>query len=158
MRPARISVILAFGALAALGAPRTETVDFSPRGAIRIDRADGYLSIEAWDEPKVEITTNTTAKERIETTRPSTGELVIRTELPHHTNFAKRARHVGIHADADYVIRVPRNSRLAVTHANGYVGITGVAGDSVLPRRISRNGRSTRGRKSALRRRIRMAG
>jgi hypothetical protein len=129
MRTARISVILAFGALAALGAPRTETVDFAPGGTVRIDRADGYLSIEAWDEPKVEITTNTTAKARIETSRPSTAELVIRTELTHHPNFAKRALHVGIHADADYVIRVPRNSRLVVTHANGYVGITGVAGD-----------------------------
>jgi hypothetical protein len=41
----------------------------------------------------------------------------------------KRVLHVGIHADADYVIRVPRNSHLVVTHANGYVGITGVAGD-----------------------------
>jgi len=37
--------------------------------------------------------------------------------------------HVGIHANADYVVRVPRNSRLVVTHANGYVGITGVTGD-----------------------------
>jgi len=129
MRTARLTLVLAFGALAATAAPRTETVDFAPGGTIRIDRADGYLSIEAWDQPKVEITTNETARAQITTSHPSPSELVIQTELTHHPNFAKRVFHVGIHADADYVIRVPRNSRLVVTRANGYVGITGVAGD-----------------------------
>jgi len=125
----RIALVLAFGAVLASAAPRTETVDFAPGGTIRIDRADGYVSIEAWDEPKVEITTSETAKAQIATSHPSASELVIRTELTHHPNFAKRVAHVGIHADADYVIRVPRNSRVIVTHANGYLGITGVAGD-----------------------------
>ena len=125
----RIALVLAFGAVLASAAPRTETVDFAPGGTIRIDRADGYVSIEAWDEPKVEITTSETAKAQIATSHPSASELVIRTELTHHPNFAKRVAHLGIHADADYVIRVPRNSRVIVTHANGYLGITGVAGD-----------------------------
>ena len=125
----RIALVLAFGAVLASAAPRTETVDFAPGGTIRIDRADGYVSIEAWDEPKVEITTSETAKAQIATSHPSASELVIRTELTHHPNFAKRVAHVGIHADADYVIRLPRNSRVIVTHANGYLGITGVAGD-----------------------------
>jgi hypothetical protein len=125
----RIALVLAFGAALTSAAPRTETVDFAPGGTIRIDRADGYVSIEAWDEPKVEITTSETAKAQIATSHPSASELVIRTELTHHPNFAKRVAHVGIHADADYVIRVPRNSRVIVTHANGYLGITGVAGD-----------------------------
>jgi hypothetical protein len=125
----RIALVLAFGAVAAVAAPRTETFDFAGGGAIRIDRADGYISIEAWDQPKVEITTNETAKARITASRPSASELVIQTDLTHHPNFAKRALRMGIHADADYVIRVPRNSRLVVTHANGYVGITGVTGD-----------------------------
>jgi hypothetical protein len=129
MTMARTALVLAFGALAALAAPRTETVDFAPGGTIRIDGADGYLSIEAWDEPKVEITTNETAKARIETSHPSASELVIHTELIHHPNLAERVLHVGIHANADYAIHVPRNSRLVVTHANGYVGITGVTGD-----------------------------
>jgi hypothetical protein len=125
----RLALGLAFGAAAALAAPHTETLDFAPGGTIRIDRADGYVSIEAWDEPKVEITTGETAKARITASHPSASELVIQTDLTHHPNFAKRVAHVGIHADADYVIRVPRNSRLIVTHANGYLGITGVAGD-----------------------------
>jgi hypothetical protein len=125
----RIALVLAFAAMAAAAAPRTETVDFAPGGTIRIDRADGYVSIEAWDEAKVEITTNETAKAQIKTSHPSASELVIRTDLTHHPNFPKRVLHVGIHADADYVIRVPRNSHLVVTHANGYLGITGVAGD-----------------------------
>ena len=129
MRITRIAFVLTFGALAALAAPRTETVDFAAGGTIRIDRADGYVSIEAWDQPKVEITTSETAKARITTSHPSASELVIRTELTPRPNFAKRVAHVGIHADADYVIRVPRNSHLVVTHANGYLGITGVAGD-----------------------------
>jgi hypothetical protein len=129
MRITRLALVLAFGSLAVLAAPRTEAVDFAPGGTIRIDRADGYLSIEAWDEPKVEITTNETAKARITLSHPSASELVIQTELAHHPNFARRVLHVGIHADADYVIRVPRNSHLVVTRANGYIGITGVAGD-----------------------------
>src|SRR6185503_7412782 len=129
MRMTRIALVLAFGVVLALAAPRTETVDFAPGGTVRIDRADGYVSIEAWDEPRVEITTSETAKARITTSHPSASELLIRTALTHHPNFAKRVAHVGIHADADYVIRVPRNSHVVVTHANGYLGITGVAGD-----------------------------
>jgi hypothetical protein len=129
MKISWIVLVLAFGPVAALAAPRTETVDFAPGGTIRIDRADGYVSIEAWDEAKVEIVTNETAKAQITTSHPSAAELVIRTELTHHPNFAKRVAHVGIHADADYVIRVPRNSHLVVTRANGYLGITGVSGD-----------------------------
>ncbi len=124
-----MALVFAFGAAAALAAPRTETVDFTPGGTIRIDHADGYVSIEAWDEPKVEIVTSETAKARITASHPSASEIVIKTELTHHPNLAKRVAHVGIHADADYVIRVPRNSHLIVTHANGYLGITGVAGD-----------------------------
>ncbi|HVY94447.1 MAG TPA: hypothetical protein VHA14_16915 [Bryobacteraceae bacterium] len=130
MKIARVSLLLAFGAAAAIAAaPRTETMDFAPGGTIRIDRADGYMSIEAWDQARVEIITSETAKAQIKTSHPSASELVITTDLNHHPNLAKRVLHVGIHADADYVIRVPRNSHLVVTHANGYVGITGVAGD-----------------------------
>jgi hypothetical protein len=129
MRMTRMALVLAFGAVAACAAPRTETVDFAGDGTIRIDRADGYVSIEAWDQPRVEITTNETAKARITISRPSASELVIQTDLRHHPNFSKRVLHVGIHAGADYVIRVPRNSHVVITHANGYVGITGVTGD-----------------------------
>ncbi|HEY4087754.1 MAG TPA: hypothetical protein VGM43_17565 [Bryobacteraceae bacterium] len=125
----RLALVLAFGSLAALAAPHTETLDFAPGGTIRIDRADGYVSVEAWDQAKVEIVTSETAKARLTTSHPSASELVIQTELTRHPNLAKRVAHVGIHADADYVIRVPRNSHLVVTHANGYLGITGVAGD-----------------------------
>jgi hypothetical protein len=128
MTIARISLLFVFGALTALSAG-AETVDFAPGGTIRIDRPDGYLSIEAWDQAKVEITTSQAARATIKTSRPSASELVLETTLVHHPNRVKRIMHIGTHADADYVIRVPRNVHLVITHANGYVGITGVTGN-----------------------------
>jgi hypothetical protein len=125
---ARISLLLAFSALAALAAG-TETLGFEPGGVIRIEHPDGSLQIEAWDQAKVEITTSETAKARITTSRPSPSELLIETERSPHPNRLRRIAHAGIHADADYLIRIPRNSRLIIQRANGYVGITGVSGD-----------------------------
>src|SRR6202795_4270047 len=34
----------------------TERVNFPPNGTIRIDRSYGYLSVDGWDEPQIEVT------------------------------------------------------------------------------------------------------
>jgi hypothetical protein len=39
---------------------KTERVNFLPGGVIRIDNSYGYLTVEGWDEPQVEITVTKT--------------------------------------------------------------------------------------------------
>src|ERR1022692_4863359 len=77
----------------------TQRVPFLPGGAIRLDNSYGYLTVEGWDEPEVEVTvTKSTdrfyepqqkdqadqpfARVRVATERRSDKELAITTTLP----------------------------------------------------------------------------
>src|ERR1022692_2482196 len=77
----------------------TQRVPFLPGGAIRLDNSYGYLTVEGWDEPEVEVTvTKSTnrfyapeekaeaerrfAQIRVVTERRSDKELAILTTLP----------------------------------------------------------------------------
>jgi len=129
---------------------QTERVLFAPAGVIRVEGSYGYLTVEGWDEPEVEITVikstggfyKTSRREpeeerlkkvRVVTQRRSDKELVISTTpavrksvffLPR--TFLPSPRH-GM--TPDYRIRVPRNSKLDVRQDNGYVWVSDVMGD-----------------------------
>ncbi len=78
----------------------SERFEFAPGGEIRLDNSYGYLTVEGWDEPEVEVTTTKSTdgyyspdeKRKIEkrfaeevhvvTERPSNRELTISTTLP----------------------------------------------------------------------------
>jgi hypothetical protein len=131
----------------------TQRVPFRPGGAIRLENSYGYLSVEGWDEPDVEITVIKSTDRfyepderekaeqllnqiRVVAELRSGNELVISTALPpRHNLFASklppgallpRNRH---RVTLDYTIRVPRDSRLVVHHKDGYVSVSDVAGD-----------------------------
>jgi hypothetical protein len=131
----------------------TQRVPFQPGGAIRLENSYGYLTVEGWDEPEVEITVIRSTdrfyepdeRERAEQLLNqirvvaevrSGKELAISTTLPHRHNFfvsklppgallPRNRRRVTV----DCTIRVPRDSRLVVHHKDGYLSVSDVTGD-----------------------------
>jgi hypothetical protein len=126
----------------------TERVNFPPGGTIRLNDSWGYLSVDGWDEPQVEVTiTKSTdrfykpgqqeeAKRRLElirvtTERRSETELSVTTIRPSRNGTwspplppTTKAR-----VTVEYRIHVPRDSRLVIHHDTGYVWVSDVTGD-----------------------------
>ena len=129
---------------------KTERIPFAAGGMIHVNASYGYLAVEGWDEPEVEITVIKSTNgfyepsqkqqeeqrfERVQvvTERRSDKELAISTTPPvsKRVLFLPRplfpsTRH-GL--TPDYRIHVPRNSQLVVHHDNGYVWVSDVTGD-----------------------------
>ena len=126
----------------------TERVDFSAGGTIRLNGSYGYLSVDGWDEPRVEITVikstdhffeprqQEEAKQRLDlihvtTERTSATELSITTSRPprHNTwaHLLPRTKTEGV--TVELRIHVPRDSRLAIHHDMGYVWVSDVTGE-----------------------------
>ncbi len=120
----------------------TERVAFAPGGTIRLNNSYGYLTVEGWDKPAVEIVVikstdgfyppsrqkqaeNSFAEVRVATERRSDKELVIST-IPGRHRFLPRAKH-GV--TVEYRMHVPRESRLVIHHDNGYVWVSDMTGD-----------------------------
>ena len=137
----------------------TERVPFLPGGTIRLDNSYGYLTVEGWDEPEVEVTvTKSTdrfyepeqkakAEQRFEqirvaAERRSDKELAISTTLPARNSLFSSilpSRRIIVTmpmpqsntrgVTVEYRVHVPRDSRLVVHHDNGYVWVSDVTGD-----------------------------
>jgi len=136
---------------------QTRRVPFQPGGTIRLENSYGYLSVEGWDEPEVELTVihstdrlyEPEEKEkqeqrfeevRVESERRSDQEFAIETSLPRRKNLLSGMlperrvivtlpvrSHRGV--TLEYRLRVPRDSRLVVHHDFGYVSVSDVTGD-----------------------------
>jgi hypothetical protein len=109
-------------------ATKTEHFDFPAGGVLKVDSPTGELTIEAWDQPGVELTTTTSATsqaelDKIEVKSERHGdELAITTTWP-------RDR-LGFRLfDLEYVIRVPRSTKLSIHQTSGDVYIDGTTGD-----------------------------
>lgn len=130
---------------------KTERVDFQPGGTIRLDNSYGYLTVEGWDEPAVEVTVTKLTnrfyepdqkeKEKAEkrftkigvvAERRSDREFAISTTTPVRHNFISPIlperriivtlpKHSQRGVTVEYTVHVPRDSRLVVHHDNGYV-------------------------------------
>ena len=137
----------------------TQRVPFLHGGTIRLDNSYGYLTVEGWDEPEVEITvTKATAhffepgeKEkaekdfgqiRVSAERHSDKELAIATAIPVRNSLVNSVlpfrRIIGATplprnnkhgVTLEYTVRLPRDSRLVVHHDNGYVWVGDLNGD-----------------------------
>lgn len=125
-----------------------ERVNFAPGGTIRLNDSYGYLSVDGWDDPEVEITlTKSTngfyqpsqeaeAKARLErirvaTERRSDTELVITAILASRNGKwappLPKTTQAGV--TTELRIHVPRNSRLVIRHDYGYVWVSDIASD-----------------------------
>jgi hypothetical protein len=126
----------------------TERMKFAPGGTIRLNGSYGYLSVDGWDEPQVEITVikstdrffeprqQEEAKQRLDlihvtTEHTSETELSITTTRParHNTwaHLLPRTTTEGVTVDLQ--IHVPRDSRLNIRHDMGYVWVSDVTGE-----------------------------
>ena len=134
---------------------KTQTFDFPANGLLRLKHSTGDLTIEAWDQPNVEITTvKTTLNEYPERERATAtaelekvtvtaerhgDELVVTTGYPRHRKFPfsaaikdaaiKLSPIPAVAFRLEYHISVPRSARLAIDHNIGAVNVDGVTGD-----------------------------
>jgi hypothetical protein len=137
----------------------TEHINFSPGGTIRIANSYGYLSVEGWDEPEVQIAvTKSTdrffdpedkqeaerrfARIHVAAERRSDKELAISTTLPARNPLFRSVLPLDRiiltkplvpnnrrGVTVEYKLLVPRDSRLIVHHDTGYVWVGDVTGD-----------------------------
>jgi hypothetical protein len=135
----------------------TQRVSFSPGGTISLDNSYGYLTVEGWDAPEVEITVTKSTdrfyqperKEkaeqdfeqvRVAAERRSDKELAISTTLPMRHGFPNSilpSRRIVVTmpktskrgVTVEYTVHVPRDSRVVVHQDNGYVWVSDVTGD-----------------------------
>jgi hypothetical protein len=138
-------------------ATSTERVNFLPGGTISLNGSYGYLTVEGWDEPQVEITVTKSTNRfyqpeqkekaekhfdevRVVTERRSGQELAISTTLPARHGFPSSvlpSRRIIVTmpktskrgVTVEYTVHVPRDSRLVVHQDNGYVWVSDVTGD-----------------------------
>jgi hypothetical protein len=127
---------------------KTEDVNFAPGGMIRVEDSIGYLNVEGWDKPQVEITVAKSMpydyklkqpeearkhldSVQIATERKSDTELVISTTLAHRQGLMKPIlpRKTSADVRVEYEIHAPRNSKLVIHHGVGSVIVIDVAGD-----------------------------
>jgi hypothetical protein len=125
-----------------------EHIKFAPGGTIRVNDSYGYLSVDGWDEPEVEITlTKSTnglyqpsgeeaAKARLErirvaTERRSDSELAITTI--HASRVGKWVPPLPPTTQArvttELRIHTPRDSRLVIHHDTGYIWVSDITSD-----------------------------
>jgi hypothetical protein len=122
----------------------TQKLDFAPGGVIRMTGDYGYVNLEGWDQPAVEITVTKSlgpdygperqerAKQRLERVRVvaerrSDTDLLIATILPPRGGPLPHSKQGGV--ILDYDIHVPRDTRLVIHHGKGFVSVTGVTAD-----------------------------
>jgi len=155
MTPKLAFVILPFGLLygeSAIKPPpektTTEHVDFAAGGLIRINGSYGGLNVAGWDRPEIEVTVIKLLPYGYKPKQPeqaaahldgihvmierkTPAEAMITTEIPprHPAWTPPFTRHTTGGVMAEYVIHVPRDSRLAIHHGTGSVSVSGIAGD-----------------------------
>jgi hypothetical protein len=122
---------------------KTERMDFTSGGLLRLNDLAGVLTIEGWDQSGVEITTTKTTKEEYDSATREKGvaelnqvrlaierhrdELVVTATIPRHGHF-KPPLPGGTRVDLVSHVYVPHSARLAVDHGSGNLYIEDVAG------------------------------
>jgi hypothetical protein len=135
MRTRTLALLLAGPALLlAADSSQVQKMDFPAGGTLRVVNSIEMLSVEAWDQPGIEITTikslapGAEAKDRAKaaqeidsvhiTAERRGDELVVSTEAPKHTR-----------AFVEYHIKLPASAKLIARHGVGEVNVDGLTGD-----------------------------
>ncbi|MGD1096319.1 MAG: hypothetical protein ABSB35_30550 [Bryobacteraceae bacterium] len=121
----------------------TEHVDFPPNGTLRFANSIGVLTVEAWDQPGVEITTIKSTKLEYEeadrekethelgqvrvATERHGDELVITTTFPRNRVLHPVAGESNF--DLEYRIKAPSTARIIAQHNVGGLNVDGLVGD-----------------------------
>jgi hypothetical protein len=136
----------------------TERMSFAPGGMIRVEDSIGYVNVEGWDKPEVEITLTKSmpydyklkkpdeARKHLDsiqiaTERKSDTELAISTILPRRRSASFKPnknfdplpvilpRKTSADVRVEYEIHAPRDSKLVIHHGVGSVTVIDIAGD-----------------------------
>jgi hypothetical protein len=111
-----------------VSATKTEHLDFPANGLLKVDNPSGELTIEAWDQPGVEITTTRSARSQTEL-----DAIVIKSERKGDeldiTTTWSRHRFEFRQFDLEYRIKVPRDTKLSIHQTRGEIHIDGVTAD-----------------------------
>ncbi len=123
----------------------TQRLDFQTGGTVTFKNSTGELTVEAWDQPAVEITTTKSTKEEYAASERDRathllGEVQVKAErkggdLVITTNFPKKAMPPfspfgrATNFDLNYLVKVPRDSKLVITHNAGEIHVEEVTGD-----------------------------
>jgi len=123
----------------------TQHLDFPAGGQLRFVHSTGDLTIEAWDQPGIEMTTIKSTKQdydskdrekaasefkKIQIETESKGdELAITTKFPHLDLPPPTHWGEATNFDLEYHIKAPRNTRVSVDHNIGEVHVEGISGE-----------------------------
>jgi hypothetical protein len=128
-----------------VSASTTERFRLAPAGTVRFEHSVGYLTVEGWDQPVVEVTVNKVTERRyaagrekqadhrlermrIHTEPRSDAEIVVTTVCGGHIlPYLPPKTRGGV--AVEYQVHVPRDVRLVIHHDGGYVLVSDVAGD-----------------------------
>ena len=125
---------------------KTQRLDFPSGGTLRFRNSVGVLTVEAWDQPGVEITTIKSTKSDIDAsgrdkatrkldkvtvaTERHGDELIVTTNFPGHRPFGLPYPLSGNTSfNLEYRVKAPANARIVANHTLGEVNIDGLAGD-----------------------------
>lgn len=139
------ALLAADGPKQGLQVAKTEQLEYPSNGILRLENSIGELTVAAWDQPNMQITTvKSTQREysvaerekangaldqvRISHERKG-NEVVITTDFPRHPGRPPTPWGAGHAFDLSYDIKVPRNTRLIVHHDVGEVHVDELAGD-----------------------------
>jgi len=126
----------------------TERVNFASGGTIHLNGSYGYLSVDGWDQPQVELTVikstdrfyeprqSEEANKRLDLIKvaiehPSEKELAITTTRPLRGGFRvppmPRTKEEAV--TVELLIHAPNDSHLSIHHDNGYVWVSDMTGE-----------------------------
>jgi hypothetical protein len=137
-RHARVRALLLLavaGGLFADDEVKTEHLDFPSGGTLRVKNSTGELTVEAWDQSGIEITTIKSPKNaaaslelaQVKVERQK-DEVVVTTTFPKHGALVRPFTGL-TNVRLEYRIKAPRSARLIVDHNNGEVHIDGITGE-----------------------------
>jgi hypothetical protein len=118
--------------------PHTERMTFAAGGTVRVSESHGYVYVEGWDQPEVEVTVVKSMPYEYERKHPEEASagldsVHVAVERKSATELTISTTHPGRrNTDAviiEYEIHVPRDSKLIMQHAKGSVFAIGMTSD-----------------------------
>ena len=92
--------------------------DAGPNTVLRLTDSVGFVTIEAWEQPSIEVSSSVLSGDATVDSRREGDDVVVTT----HGRRLNRAR-------VDYVIRAPKSTRILIDHRSGEVNLIGFASD-----------------------------
>lgn len=115
----------------------TQRLDFPEGGTLRLADSFGEVTIDGWDQPRVELVITelnyagggeAALLKRVQISTRTDGKTVVIGTTRPHRSFSHPLRNIE-DIDIEYGLKVPRAAKLEIDQAEGEINITGVTGD-----------------------------